>query len=557
MATRTQPTAAPLALSAHGIVKEHGGRRVLDGAAIELPARARVGLIGRNGAGKSTLIRILCGLEPADAGTVALRKGASTQLLPQLVEGDGRTGRAIIHAARPELPAAERELHRVEAQLGDPAVIDDLDRMTRVLAQQEQVLQRIERLQRSEGDAIRHVRALGLDEQALDTPTDELSGGQRKLVALAACLAASPDVLVLDEPEAHLDVRRRSLLEELIGGFPGAVLIVCHDRYLLDETVDQIAELEGGRIRMWPGNYSAYTTARELELARQAQVYSAQQQEIARLEAAVNRYRQWAHQVLSRRHKISADNIQRRIDRMDKVERPVFERRKMALELRSASRGGERVVALRQADIGWAPDEPVLLDVEIEVGRGERIGVIGPNGSGKTLLVRVLSADGGAMLLGGERWAGPSIEIGYLSQTAAELDPRLSPIELLQKTVRLTDEQAVAQLMRFLFDYEQSRRPIATLSGGERTRLGFLALMLGQANLLVLDEPTNHLDVDAIEVLEGALERYDGTVIAVSHDRYFLDRIADRLLDVDGGGVSSFDGGFSRWLEGGAPPAPS
>ncbi|HWI70312.1 MAG TPA: ABC-F family ATP-binding cassette domain-containing protein, partial [Baekduia sp.] len=350
-------------------------------------------------------------------------------------------------------------------------------------------------------------------------------GGERKLVALAACLVRKPDLLLLDEPEAHLDMARRALLEELVARAPGAVVVVSHDRYLLDEVVTQIAELDRGRVRMWNGGYSAYTVAREIELVRQQQVYTTQQKEIARMEAAMAQFNAWACRTLDERFATRARNMQRRIDRIDQVQRPVFERRKMALELRSAGRGGERVVALEGAEL-----DPVLVDVDLTVIRGERLGIVGPNGAGKTVLLKLLAGE--LALTGGTRWAGPSIAFDHLSQTVGELPDDATALDVVRAMGRMTEDEAVRKLMGFLFDYEQVRRPVSAMSGGERTRLRCLTLMLGGANCLLLDEPTNHLDIASVEVLEGALERYDGTVIAVSHDRYFLDRIADRIVEV-------------------------
>ena len=536
------PPVAPAALTARGVVKSFGGRRVLDGLDLDLGARARVGLIGANGSGKSTLLRLLSGADAPDAGAVTLRRGAVVAHLSQMVSGDARSVRRTIRDARPELADLDAGLARCEAQLADPAVIADLDRMARVLERQARLLEEREALgaDRAEGDAIRHLRELGLEDAALDRPTAELSGGQRKLVALAACLVRAPDVLLLDEPEAHLDMARRRLVEELVAELSGAVLIVSHDRYLLDETVGEIAELERGRIRMWPGNYSAYAVAREVELLRRRQQYVTQQKEIARLEEAIRRFKDWAHRVVDERHIKRARNKQRQIDRMEKIERPVFERRRMALELRSERRGGDRVIELRGVDF-----DPVLIDVELTVMRGERIGIVGPNGAGKTVLARMLAGD--LAPTEGERWAGPSIRVDLLTQTAEELPLDRTPIDLVRDARPLPESAAVALLVRFLFDVEQIRRPVATMSGGERTRLRCLLLMLTEANCLILDEPTNHLDIPAVEALEAALEGYDGTVVAVSHDRYFLDRIADRIVDVRDGDVTAYEGGFSAW----------
>jgi ATP-binding cassette, subfamily F, member 3 len=531
-------------LSARGLVKTFGGRRVLDGLDLELADGARIGVLGPNGGGKSTLLKLLMGLEEPDAGTVIRRRGLVMAFLPQEVRGDERGALATVLGARPELAEIEAELLAAERRLADPRLAEDLGAMTRALANHERVLHRFTEAggDRAEGEARTHLRALGIDDAMATVPTAELSGGQRKLVALAACLARRPDVLLLDEPEAHLDMHRRDQLEQLVDDFDGAVLMVSHDRHLLDECVTAIAELDRGRIRIWPGAYSEYTVARQLELERQRQAYVTQQKEIARLEEAIRRFRHWAHIRVNERAARQARVKQMQIDKMEKVDRPVLERRRMALALRSGSRGGQRVLALEGVDVAFG-EEPVLLDVDLVVTRGERVGVVGANGAGKTVLVRVLAGD--LEPQDGERWAGAGIEVGYLSQAAAGLREDATVIEALRAGRSLAEDEAVRRLMAFLFDYEQVRRPVRTLSGGERTRLAFLGLMLDAPNCLVLDEPTNHLDVESIEVLEDALEHYDGTVIAVSHDRYFLDRIADRIVHVADGSVRAYEGGWS------------
>jgi ATP-binding cassette, subfamily F, member 3 len=531
-------------LAAKGLVKSFGGRRILDGLDLDVADGARIGVLGPNGGGKSTLLRLLAGDDAADAGTVTRRRGLVVAMLPQHVPGDDRGALATVRAARPELAALEAEIAAVERRLADPALAGDLAAMTRVLANQERLLARWteEGGDRLDGDARGRLADLGLPEAALDTPTRELSGGQRKLVALAAALTRRPDVLLLDEPEAHLDMRRRANLERLMAGFDGAVVMVSHDRQLLDAAVDRIAELDRGRVRVWPGAYSQYAVARQLELERQRQAYVTQQKEIARLEEMVRRFEHWAHITVNARAAPQARSKQRMIDRMERVERPVLERRKMALQLRSGARGGQRVVALEGADAGYA-DDPVLLDVDLVITRGERVGVVGPNGGGKSTLLKLLG--GRLEPAGGTRWIGSGIDAGYLDQAAAGLPLDTPVIDALRAGRSMSEEDAVRALMGFLFDYEQTRRPVRSLSGGERTRLAFLLLMHDRPNCLLLDEPTNHLDIDSIEVLEDALERYDGTVVAVSHDRYFLDRIADRIVVVAGGAVHAYEGGWS------------
>ena len=534
-------------LTLNGVRKSFGSRLVLDGVDLMVDRGARVGVIGGNGTGKSTLLQLAIGDETPDAGDVVRRRGVVVSLLPQHPLGDARTPLETVVAARPDLAELDAELHDVAARLGTPEVTGDLDRMTRVLRRQEELLERWEAAggPSLEGRARAWLTQLGLTEEEVGLPTTALSGGQRKLIGLAACLAQEPDVLLLDEPEAHLDNDGRAVVEELVRGFDGAVVVVSHDRYLLDETVTSIAELDRGRIRMWPGAYSEYSVARELELERQRQAYVTQQKEIARLEEAIRRFKDWAHRVVDERHIKQARNKQRQIDRMEKVERPVLERRRIGLQLRPHGRGGQRVFELRSVGVAFSED-PVLAGVELTVVHGERVGVVGENGAGKSVLLKALVGE--LPPTEGEVWMGPSIRVGYLAQDQETLDPDRSPLETVRAARPCTEGEAVSLLMKFLFDYEQVRRPNRLLSGGERTRLQLLLLMLSGANLLVLDEPTNHLDIDSVEALEDALERFAGTVVCISHDRYFLDRIADRIVEVRDGGIETTEGGWSDWF---------
>ena len=396
----------------------------------------------------------------------------------------------------------------------------------------------------AEGEARHHLRALGIDEADLRRPTRELSGGQRKLVALAACLARRPDVLLLDEPEAHLDMRRREQLEAMIRDFDGAVVMVSHDRYLLDECVEAIAELDRGRVRMWPGAYSAYTVARRLELERRQERYVAQQKEIARLEEAVRRFKHWAHIRVNERARQAGA-------RQADADRPHGQDRAAGLRAppdgaRAAQRRGAAASGSSRWRASTSPSatSPCCSTSSWRSTAASASAWSGPNGAGKSVLLRLLAGD--LAPSAGTRVAGPVDRRGLpLPGRRRASRAGATVIEAVRTGRSMSEEIAVRRLMRFLFDYEQARRPVASLSGGERTRLALLLLMEDGANCLVLDEPTNHLDIDSIEVLEDALERYDGTVVAVSHDRYFLDRIADRIVLVRDGEVRGYEGGWS------------
>ncbi len=534
----------------------HGGRVIFRGLSLTLGDGERIGLIGPSGCGKSTLLRVIAGEDSADEGAVTFRRGARIAYLPQ--EFTGNPDRAVIEeliSGREDLALLADEMAAAEREMGDPDVLADADRFDVVLRHHAKLLEEYDRagglMLRNRAEGL--LRALGLDEDAWQRPMAVLSGGQRKLVGIARCLLADPDLLLLDEPDNHLDLARKAALERIIREFPGCVVVISHDRYLLDETVSTIVEMEavpardaGIRLKRWEGNYSSYVTQRQLALVRQAQDFQSQQKEIARLESAVARFKLWARLVVDERHIKQARNKQRQIDSMEKVERPVLERRKMALAFRRSERGGNKVVELRSVSKSYG-ENIVLLDSNLTVMTGERIGIVGGNGSGKSVLLRVMlgeeTPDEGAT------WTGPSIRMSRYAQEHETLDFGQTPVQAIRAVKAMMEGEAVAQLTKFLLPYDVVHQPIANLSGGEKSRVQLARLMLANANCLALDEPTNNLDIPAAEVLETALEAFAGTVIVVSHDRYLLDRLADRIVEVKDGTVTSFPGGYSAYIE--------
>jgi ATP-binding cassette, subfamily F, member 3 len=534
------------------VTRAHGDRTIFADLSWTIEDRARIGLIGPNGSGKSTLLRTIAGLEPPEGGLVTRPRDLRIAYLEQEQAPSDVPVMAALLGARPDLARIERDLAAVGARLDSAAVAADMAALTEALEVQERLLHAFEQ---AGGPRLRNraeglLRLLGIPGDHWDMPLAALSGGQRKLVGLAAGLIGDPDLLLLDEPDNHLDLARKETLERLLAEFDGAVVIVSHDRYLLDDTVERIAELEptvgGARLILWQGNYSAYVVQKEIALRRQQQDYSSQQKEIARLEAAVKRFELWARLVVDERHIKQARNKQRQIDRMDKVERPVLERRRMALSFRPRVRGGAIAIRLEHAQLALG-GRPVITDASLVIQNGERIGIIGPNGSGKTVLLSLMSGERAPDR--GTVWVGPSIERGRYAQHHETLDARRTPIEMLRDVRPMTEGEAVAKLLKFLIPYAAAQQPIATLSGGEKSRMQLARLMYSNVNCLLLDEPTNNLDIASAEVLESALDEFTGTVIVVSHDRYFLDRVADRIVAVDDGIVRAFDGGYSAYAE--------
>jgi ATP-binding cassette subfamily F protein 3 len=534
------------------VTRAHGDRTIFADLSWTIEDRARIGLIGPNGSGKSTLLRTIAGLEPPEGGRVTRPRDLRIAYLAQEQEPSDVPVMTALLGARPDLAGIERELAAVGERLADPAVMAEMAQLAGALEDQERLLHAFDR---AGGPRLRNraeglLRDLGIPGDHWELPLAALSGGQRKLVGLAACLIGDPDLLLLDEPDNHLDLQRKETLERLLAEFDGAVVIVSHDRYLLDDTVERIAELEpaarGARLVLWEGNYSSYIVQQEIALRRQQQDYTSQQKEIARLEAAVKRFELWARLVVDERHIKQARNKQRQIDRMEKVERPVLERRRMALSFRPRIRGGAIAIRLEHAALGF-DGRPAIRDAELVVQNGERVGIIGPNGSGKTVLLSLMSGERTPDR--GTVWVGPSIERGRYAQHHETLDPRRTPIETLRDVRPMTEGEAVAKLLKFLIPYAAAQQPIATLSGGEKSRMQLACLMYSNANCLLLDEPTNNLDIASAEVLEAALDEFTGTVIVVSHDRYFLDRVADRIVAMADGTPRVFEGSYSAYAD--------
>lgn len=514
-----------------------------------------VGLVGPNGCGKSTLLRLIAGELTSDTGFAVRRKGLTIGYLhqePQLEPGCTVWQETL--TASTALSRVEAGLSRIETQLADPTIYGDKKALTRVMGRQARLLEEYERLGGPgyEGRVRSTLCSLGFTNADFDLAVEVLSGGEKKLVGLAKLLVTQPDLLLLDEPDNHLDLGGKAFLEQFIRDYGGAVIIVSHDRYLLDQVVDEIVDLEGGRLTRYLGcTYSEYAVQRQLRLLQQQRAYEAQQKEIARIEAAIARFEEWAHRVDNERHARQARSRRKMLERMDRVEKPILERRRMGLEL-DGWRGSNKVLEIVDLDKVFASENGddatvVLAGINLLVWRGQRVGLIGPNGAGKSLLFRLILDR--EMPSGGLIKIGPSVKIGYYAQEHETLDYERTLIDTVRQAAKLSEDGAVRFLGRFLFTYEQARGLVRDLSGGERSRLQMALLMLSDANFLLLDEPTNNLDIPSAEVLEEVLAEFEGTVLVISHDRYFLDRVVDRVVELERGSLVEYIGGYSDYQE--------
>lgn len=536
-----------LLIQASHLAFAHGGNDVFTDLTFEIREGDRIAVVGENGSGKSTLFRLLSkSLDPVK-GNVIHRRGLRTGYLEQEVtRRAATTPRDIVRGTANHPDAIEQTLAELEARLAQP--LDDVE-MADVLDAYNHALSRLESNSGEAPEALSEVllAGLGLPEMLWDQPVSQLSGGENKMVAIAALLASEPDVLLLDEPDNHLDTRAKMWLEHYLERYQGAVGLITHDRYMIDRVANAIFEIEDTRIAAYPGNYSAFKEQKQRRLERESELRELREREFRKLKASAEQLTQWARQ--NPKFASRAENQRRKMAeeraRLDAAAPPVLSRRGIALEF-NAERGS--TIVLEADNVGKAYGENVVFEpFDLLVRHGERVGLVGPNGAGKTTLFRMVQ--GHEEPDSGRVRTGTSLKIGYFSQENETLDLTRTPLDLVRRAKPLNEQQALSVLVEFLFDRDDAMRPVSALSGGERSRLQLVALILEGANFLLLDEPTNNLDIASVEVLEEALLGFGGSLIAISHDRYFLDRVCTRIVEVNRGVVRDFPGSFRDYQD--------
>jgi ATP-binding cassette subfamily F protein 3 len=523
------------------ISKTFGDRVLLDAVSWQIDDRERVGLSGPNGAGKTTLLKMLAGLEEPDSGLVVKPATLTVGYLPQ--DGLSHTGRTLIEEAglafKPLLDM-RAEIQALEVQMADDAADepDHAEMLTRYSELQET-------FRRLEGFSIdlkitTVLRGLGFTPEDFDRPSETFSGGWQMRIALAKLLLGRPGLLLLDEPTNHLDLEARNWLEEYLSGYPHAVILVSHDRFFLDAVVTRITEIGLRKLTDYTGNYTDYLVEREARMERLRQQKRDQDDEIARMDAFINRFRYQA---------TKAAQVQSRIKMRDKIvplEIPP-ERKRVRFTFPACAKSGRTVLDLRGVRKAYGP-RVVFGGINVHIERGDRIALIGPNGAGKSTLMRMLS--GVEAPDAGTRTEGHQVVMQYFAQDeATRLDPTLTVYQTLAGDAPLHMVPSIRNILGgFLFSGDDVDKPVRVLSGGERTRLAVARMLLRPSNTLLLDEPTNHLDLDSKDVLLDALEDFGGTLIFVSHDRYFVDKLATKVIDIGAGEALIYPGNYEEFL---------
>lgn len=533
--------------SVNQVGKTYGERWVLDSVSLQIRQQDRLGLVGANGSGKTTLLRLLAGRETPDRGEIYLKKGAKVGYLEQVPNpGKSATVEEVLRQPFSELAALEEQMNQLAEKMAQPG-IEKEDQLQQLLSRYQTCQESFERKGGYEIDAhIKRVtQGLGLGGQMQSRPFLSLSGGEKTKVGLARILLMAPDLLLLDEPTNHLDLASLEWLEEYLNQYSGAVVMVSHDRYFLDRTVQSIVDLEEGEVTCYQGNYTSFVKAKEDCLMAQFQAYQEQQKKIKKMREAIKRLREWANRGnppndgMHRR----AASMEKALNRMEKVKRPVLERKKMGISFEMGQRSGQDVVRFRDVSKTYN-NRRLFHKVNLLVRFGERQAIVGENGSGKSTLLKLMLDQ--EIPDQGQVQVGSSVKVGYLSQEGWQGDEDLTVSEAFRQSVSVSEEESRRILARFLFYGYAVFRRVKNLSGGERMRLRLAQIMHQDVNVLLLDEPTNHLDIDSREVLEDALADFPGTIVAVSHDRYFLNRLFQVVNWLESECLTRYEGNYDE-----------
>ncbi|MDA1552585.1 ABC-F type ribosomal protection protein [Bacillus tropicus] len=536
--------------SVNNVTKSFGGNIIFENISLEIKNGERVGLVGRNGSGKTTIFQLLTGMESLDAGAIHMKKGTRIGHVAQIPKFDeSMTVYEVLSSAFKIEKELEREMRTLEKHMAEEqeaSVLQKLMERYGVIQEKFAFLGGYE----IEANIMKVANGLQVIE-LFPRSFLELSGGEQTKVSLAYMLLQKPDLLLLDEPTNHLDLFAVEWLEQFLKEYNGTVVVISHDRYFLDEVVTKIFDLEDGEIHVYHTNYSRFVEEKEERLLQEFQAYQEQQKKIKKMKEAIKRLREWANQANPPNEGLHkrARSMERALERMEKLKKPILERKQMGLQFEGQERSGKDVVVMKEVSKGFA-EHLLFNEVNLHVRFQERAAIVGRNGTGKTTLLKLLLEE--IEPDAGEIRIGSSVKIGYLSQHAYG-NMKSNVLEAFRECVAVTEGEARHILAKFLFYGPAVFKKVTQLSGGEKMRLRLAQLMYQDINFLILDEPTNHLDIESREVLEEALEQYNGTILAVSHDRYFLNKLFEKTYWIDECKLFEFAGNYAwarqKWEE--------
>ncbi|QXM05218.1 ribosomal protection-like ABC-F family protein [Crassaminicella indica] len=532
-------------LSCNDIHKFFGINAILENISFSINAGEKIGLVGANGAGKSTLFKIITGEYPYDNGELYISKNTTIGYLEQsAVLSPSNTVFGEVLQVFDDLIKMEETLRSLEKEIAEHSThsSESLNKLMELYAYKS------EEFQNKNGYGYRSeirgvLKGLGFSEDEFDQPIIHLSGGQKTRVNLAKLLLRKPDILLLDEPTNHLDIDAVEWLEAFLKSYHGTILLISHDRYFLDEVVDKIYEIENKKLTQYNGNYSDYVEKKKVIYEQQMKEYLQQQKEIQRQESLIRKFKQHGTEKLAKR----AKSREKRLEHISLLEKPVHLHKRTKIRFETQIKSGEDVLTVEDLSKSFGSNK-LFQNVSFTIYRGERVGLIGPNGIGKStllkILLKMLPYDTGIIRL------GHNVHIGYYDQEQSDLNTSNTIIdEIWEEKIHLTQTEVRTLLGSFLFSGEDVLKKISTLSGGEKSRVALLKLMLSKANFLLIDEPTNHLDIASKEALEEALTNYDGTILVISHDRYFLNKVTTKILDLSSEGITEYLGNYKYYQE--------
>ncbi|PKM50314.1 MAG: ABC transporter ATP-binding protein [Firmicutes bacterium HGW-Firmicutes-7] len=527
------------------LTKYYGANKIFQNISFDVKTNERIGLIGQNGCGKTTIMKIIMGLEEYQEGDIAIRKDTKVGYLNQIpVYDEGATTREVINLAFENAYKIKKKMKFYEEKFSQLQG----DALEKAISSYGGLVVQFEALSGYEIETkiSKITEGLQITETLKEMPFEHLSGGEKTRVILAKILLEQPDILLLDEPSNHLDLVAIEWLEGFLKEYKGSVLVVSHDRYFLDSVVSKIVELEFDKAVLYLGNYSYYLVEKERRFLLEYKKYQNQQKKIENMERQIERYRIWGVMRDSDKMFRRAKELEKRLEKIDVFDRPVFEKRKVRLDANMVSRTGKIVLKTEGLRKSFG-EKKLLHSVDLEIFYQDSVCIAGINGSGKTTLLKMilgeLEPDSGTVKIGSR------VKIGYLSQNVTYEDEEQTVLEYFSHLHDLTLGEARSQLAKVLFIKDDVNKKIKSLSGGEKSKLKLCSLTFDGVNFMILDEPTNHLDIDSREVLEETLLEFDGTILFVSHDRYFINKVADRMMTIENNSIKIYNGDYTYYLE--------